>query len=92
VIVSLPGSMVIRWGHCGQGAHDFWVVRENRLNGGKVARLAATLPVAVDGGTTHRLARRCHDRGAGYLISVRDLFRVAATSHYPSLNRERRPA
>jgi pentose-5-phosphate-3-epimerase len=58
----------------------------------KVARLAAAMPVAVDGGITQHLAQKCHDRGAGYLISGRDLFRVAATHHDPSLTRERRPA
>ena len=58
----------------------------------KVARLAAFLPVAVDGGITHSLAQQCHDRGAGYLISGRDLFMVDATHRDPSVTQERRPA
>ena len=58
----------------------------------KVTRLAAILPIAVDGGITHKLAQQCHDRGAGYLISGRDLFRVDAIHRDPSVTRERRPA
>jgi pentose-5-phosphate-3-epimerase len=58
----------------------------------KVPRLAGTLPVAVDGGITHRLAQQCLDRGAEYLISGRDLFRVDATHPDPSVTRERRSA
>jgi pentose-5-phosphate-3-epimerase len=59
----------------------------------KVSKLAASLPVRVDGGITHPIARQCHDRGAGYLISGRDLLTVTTSArHTPSTDPERRPA
>ena len=49
----------------------------------KVQRLARALPVAVDGGVTRAVAHESYERGAGYLISGRDLFRTTklATAH-----------
>lgn len=49
----------------------------------KVERLAAQLPVAVDGGVTRDIAARCVQLGARYTISGRDLFDLTATPPDP---------
>lgn len=56
----------------------------------KVARLSPKLPIAVDGGITRQIAQQCHDRGAGYLISGRDMF--TTTRNNSPTTRERRSA
>jgi pentose-5-phosphate-3-epimerase len=42
----------------------------------KVERLARTVPVAVDGGVTRKIAAKCLQLGASYTISGRDLLTV----------------
>jgi pentose-5-phosphate-3-epimerase len=42
----------------------------------KVQRLAQTVPVAVDGGVTRKIAAKCLQLGARYAISGRDLLTV----------------
>lgn len=61
----------------------------------KITRLADEFPVGVDGGVTHLIGRQCHNRGAGYLISGRDLLTTASTTISPTpadaQSPERRP-
>ena len=56
----------------------------------KLARLVTKVPVGVDGGVTHRIAKECDDRGASYLVSGRDLLLTSTTTH--PHDHERRPA
>ena len=66
----------------------------------KITALAGRIPVGVDGGVTGAIAHQCHDRGAGYLISGRDLLQTTRTATLPtpasstpeSSPPERRPA